>query len=125
MSQNRLDIGQDRVTVDGLYSDTSKPLAPEDITIIQRKPVEGNDIDGDGMADDDILRKSTDYIMEKPVNWDEIKANTDSDKDIVFHMLMSTSQGKQMYSRTRSLRSRQSMAFIPNTEEYCIFHLRA
>lgn len=80
-----------------LAEDTSKPPVPEDITIIQRKPVEGNvDIDGDGMADDDILRKSTDVTIswKKPVNWDEIKANTDSDKDIVFHMLMSTSQAE-------------------------------
>lgn len=80
-----------------LSEDTSKPPVPEDVTIIQRKPVEGNvDIDGDGNVDDNTLRKSTDVTIswKKPANWDEIKANTDPDKDIVFHVLLSTSQAE-------------------------------
>lgn len=80
-----------------LAEDTSKPPVPEDITIIRRKPVEGNvDINGDGIVDDGTLRKSTDVTIswKKPANWDEIKANTDPDKDIVFHVLLSTSQAE-------------------------------
>jgi len=40
----------------------------------------------------EVLQKSSNITIswEKPANWNEIKQNTDPDKDIVFHILLNT-----------------------------------
>ena len=65
-----------------LKNDTSRPPIPRDVMVIRRELVTKP-----GMED-----KSTDITIswEKPSNWDEIKRNTDMDRDVVFHFLINT-----------------------------------
>ncbi|PQQ65919.1 fibronectin type III domain-containing protein [Acetivibrio saccincola] len=73
-----------------LKEDTSKPPVPREVTIVDRKLVSRiNEESGE-------VEYSTDVTISwaKPHNWDEIKANTDPDKDIVFHFMLNTHQSE-------------------------------
>ncbi|NMB33420.1 MAG: ferrous iron transporter A [Clostridium sp.] len=67
-----------------LAEDTGKPQAPSDISIIGRNAV--------SKEDGESYKKSTDITIswKKPANWEQIKSNTVPEKDIVFHVLLST-----------------------------------
>lgn len=73
-----------------LSEDTSKSPVPKGITIIGRDLVTRTV----NINDENVLQKSTNVTIswEKPANWDEIRANTETDKDVVFHILLNTNQ---------------------------------
>jgi len=87
------DAPTDRLESDKLpYSlgeDTSKWAIPSGITIVDRELVTRKVTDANGK---EVLQKSSNITIswEKPANWNEIKQNTDPDKDIVFHILLNT-----------------------------------
>jgi len=58
-------------------------------TIVDRELVTRKVTDANGK---EVLQKSSNITIswEKPANWNEIKQNTDPDKDIVFHILLNT-----------------------------------
>ncbi|HOM02824.1 MAG TPA: S-layer homology domain-containing protein [Acetivibrio sp.] len=74
-----------------LGEDSSKWSVPSGITIVDRELVTRKVIDANGK---EVLQKSSNITIswEKPANWNEIKTNTDTDKDMVFHVLLNTSQ---------------------------------
>ncbi len=73
-----------------LTEDTNKSPVPKGITVIDRTLVKRTVLENN----EDKIQKSSDVTIswEKPSNWDEIRANTDPDKDITFHLLLNTSQ---------------------------------
>ncbi|RXE59375.1 ferrous iron transporter A [Acetivibrio mesophilus] len=74
-----------------LGEDSSKWFVPSGITIVDRELVTRKAIDTNGK---EVLQKSSNITIswEKPINWNEIKANTEVGKDIVFHILLNTNQ---------------------------------
>ncbi len=73
-----------------LAEDTSKSPVPVGITIVDRTPITRKVV-VDGKT---IVQKSSDITMswEKPANWDEIRANTEKDKDVVYHVMFNVSE---------------------------------
>lgn len=71
-----------------LSEDTSKSPVPMGVTIVDRKLVT--------RTVDSVIQKSSDITIswEKPANWDEIRNNTDVDKDIVYHVLLNTAENE-------------------------------
>lgn len=69
-----------------LSVDTSKPPVPMNIRIDKKTFVTGV-VNG-------TTEKSTDVVIswDKPLNWDDIKNNTDPNEDIVYHFMLSTAQ---------------------------------
>ena len=75
-----------------LAEDTSKSPVPVGITVVDRKPITRT-VDVDGKT---IVQKSSDITIswEKPANWDEIRANTDEDEDVVYHVMFNVSENE-------------------------------
>ncbi|TYQ14648.1 UNVERIFIED_CONTAM: hypothetical protein Cloal_1008 [Acetivibrio alkalicellulosi] len=73
-----------------LADDTSKSPVPRDIIVIDRQPV-SRTITVDGES---VLQSSTDVTISwaKPSNWDEIRENTESDNDVIYHIMLNTHQ---------------------------------
>ncbi len=73
-----------------LSEDTSKSPVPTGITIIGRTLV-SRTVEINGLP---VLQKSSDITIswEKPANWDEIRANTNKDDDVVYHVLLNMSE---------------------------------
>lgn len=73
-----------------LSEDTSKSPVPTGITVIGRTLV-SRTVEVNGAT---VLQKSSDITIswEKPANWDEIRANTNVDDDVVYHVLLNTSE---------------------------------
>lgn len=77
-----------------IAEDTSKPPVPSGITIIDRVPVK-REIIVDGKT---VVQNSSDITIswEKPGNWDQIRANTDVDSDIVYHILLNVTENENL-----------------------------
>jgi hypothetical protein len=73
-----------------LSEDSSKSPVPNGIVILDRTLATRYTV-VDGQKE---IQRSTDIdiSIEKPLNWDEIKANQDPENDIVFHILLNTHQ---------------------------------
>ena len=73
-----------------LEEDTSRPPVPREVTIVNRKLVSRiNEESGEVEYSSDIT-----VSWAKPHNWDEIRANTNPDDDIVFHFMLNTHQSE-------------------------------
>lgn len=73
-----------------LAEDTSKPPVPTGITIVDRVPVK-REVDGKIQHSSNIT-----ISWEKPANWDQIKANTDEDSDIIYHVLLNLAEEEDL-----------------------------
>lgn len=73
-----------------LSEDASKSPVPNGITVIGRELVTRVV----NVDDKDVIQKSSDITIswKKPANWDEIRANTNIDKDVVFHIMLNTNR---------------------------------
>ncbi|MDP4093063.1 MAG: ferrous iron transporter A [Bacillota bacterium] len=73
-----------------LAQDTSKPPIPTNIAVVDRTPA----------TDPAHTEKSTDITIswDKPANWDTIKANIDSSKDLYFNIALNTAQTEDLTS---------------------------
>ncbi len=92
-------VAKDNTGIDRLESsympytpsgDVSKPSVPQNIVATNVSLVSMNNVvDGNS-----IIEKSSDVTIswDKPSNWDAIRANTDPNNDIVFELVLSSSQ---------------------------------
>lgn len=73
-----------------ISEDISRPPVPRNIQILNRKLV-SREVTVDSITE---VQNSSDITIywDKPANWDDIVNNTDSDEDIVFHLLLNTYQ---------------------------------
>lgn len=73
-----------------LAEDISKSPVPVGVTVVDRKPVTRS-VEVDGKT---IIQKSSDITIswEKPANWDEIRANTNIEEDVVYHVMFNVSE---------------------------------
>ncbi|NLD49562.1 MAG: ferrous iron transporter A [Clostridiaceae bacterium] len=90
----KTDTTSDRINSMPMYyilsEDISKSPVPKGIIVIDRKLVT-RIITENG---EDKVQKSSDITIswEKPANWDEIRANEEPDKDVVFHILLNVNE---------------------------------
>ncbi|MFZ5988240.1 MAG: S-layer homology domain-containing protein, partial [Bacillota bacterium] len=92
----KTDTTSDRLESMSMYyilaEDTSKSPVPNGITVIGRDLVTRTVM----INGQPVLQKSTDVTIswDKPANWDEIRANTDVDSDVVFQVLLNVNQAE-------------------------------
>lgn len=75
-----------------LSEDTSKSPVPTGITIVDRQLVTRTVV----INGTSVVQKSSDITIswDKPANWDKIRANTDKNADVVYHILLNMTENE-------------------------------